>query len=333
MQSSAADERVSSGALLDMPLAMAIVGAEEAIAKGGDAAEVLAALRATLLASDAKAASAAICAYLASGRDVPTGMPFAVGPDGAMASVTSMRAFLLDLLMTVDPQAALAEAEVVFEAKASADEYAICLRNVGKIDASVSGRAYVAQRARELLTSSLAASPSAGFAESFDAIVYGANAQDMVLLAGYTAKDKGLGLNLPAFMAMDRMVIDNPVETMQVLLDNSSMLDERPLTRAGFFARADLSDEKQLAEVTEYVHSLNPSSEEAQYFFSLLPNVNFTLTNGLLTTKFSVDANYVSSRFEAALETVNVWLTDARFAKYMTELESARDRLEDQFEK
>jgi hypothetical protein len=329
----AGSERISSGALQDMPLAMAIVEAEEAIANGADAKTVLDALRAKLLAADPKAASAAICAYLASGRNVPTGMPFVVGADGSMASVTSLRAYLLDLLLTVDPQAALAEAEAVFDAKTSADEYAICLRNVGKIDTGAEGRAYVAKRARELLSSGLASNPTAGFVEAFDAVVYAGDARDLELLAGYTGKDKGMGLNLPAFMAMDRMVIDNPEDTLQALLAKPSMLDERPLTRAGFFARADLSDGKQLAEVEQYVQSLNPSSEEAQYYFSLFPNVNFTLTDGILTVRLSFGADYVRTRYEAALDAVNTWMGDSNYARYKSQLESARARLEEQLGK
>jgi hypothetical protein len=329
-----AETHVSSGALADMPLGAAIIEAEQQIANGADAKTVLDALRKKLLAADPKAASAAMCAYLASGRDVATGMPFQVGPNGEMVSVTSMRGYLLDLLLTVDPQAALAEAEAVFDAKTSADEYAICLRNVGKIDTSDAGRAYVGKRALELLADAkLAANATSGFAEAFDAVVYSGDTSAFTTLAAYTEKDKGIGLNMPAFMAMDRMVIDDTEASLKELSDHSTLLNDRPLTRAGFYARADLSDDAQLAYVTQYVQGLDPSGEEAVYFFSLVPNTNFTLTDGILTTRVSVTADYVQTRYDAALKTINIWLSDSRYTQFKTELESAKARLQNQMGK
>jgi hypothetical protein len=322
---------ISSGALANMPLAVAILDAESAIAAGGDARAILAALREKLLAADRDAASDAISAYLASGRNVATGLPFVVGKGGTMASVTSMREYLLDLLLTVDPSAALSEAEVVFDAKTSANEYAICLRNVGKLDTSAEGRAYVGKRARELLNdATLSSNPTAGFVEAFDALVYVGDVSDLKLLAVYAAKGKGAVLNMPAFLAMDRMVIDDTAAALKVFLDDATLLDDRPLTRAGFFARADLSDKTQLAEVESYVERLNPSSEEANYFFSLFPNGNFTITDSLLSDRLTLPSGYVEIRYSAALSTLDIWIGDSRFSAYASLLKSAKTRLETQ---
>ena len=52
-------------------------------------------------------AAAAVVAFLKTGDDAPTRLPFTVGPDGMMEAVPSVRSALLDLLPSLDPVAAL----------------------------------------------------------------------------------------------------------------------------------------------------------------------------------------------------------------------------------
>jgi hypothetical protein len=281
-----------------LPLGQAILEAEKAISAGGSAKEILADLRDKFEASGNTAASAAIVAYLESGRDVSTGLPFVVGENGAMVSDPTMRTYLLDLLLTTDPKAALAEAEIVFDAKDSADEYAICLRNVGKLDTSDDGRAYVGKRALELLSdANLAANPTAGFAEAFDAVVYGSSSGSAFpTLSRYTDKDLGLVLNMPAFMALDRMTLDDTSAALSTLLTDSSLLADRPLSKASLFARADLADSTQLGDAEQYVLSLKANGEVADYYFGMVPNLNYTVADGLLTDRAALSNDYVTER-------------------------------------
>jgi hypothetical protein len=310
------------------PLAAQIAGAVRAIAAGGDARAILADLRETLLAAGNTKAGAAILEYLNSGQDCATGLPFCVGPNGDLSSAPTMRTFLLDLLATVDPQAAVDYAQVVFDARTSADEFAVCLRNVGKIDTSAEGRAYVGKRALELLSdATLAKHPTAGFVEAFDALVYAGDTGAFTLLSSYLNKDKGVVLNMPAFMAIDRMVIDDPVDSYKALLDDSTLLADRPQTRAGLFARADLADADQLAEVETYVLRLNADGTEAEYFFDLLPNLNFMLTDGLLTGRVQVSGDTVQERLAAAASAVDTWLADPRLSAYKSQLTKAREHI------
>jgi hypothetical protein len=309
-------------------LAQAIANAEIAIANGGDARTILSELRAKLLAAGDSAASKAILEYLESGRDCETGLTFKVGKNGAMISTPTMRTFLLDLLATVDPQAAVDYAETVFEAKTSADEYAICLRNLGRIDKSDAMKSYIASRAAELLgDSSLASSPTGGFVEAFDALAYSGDTDKIQLLAEYLAKDKGTALNMPAFIALDRLVIDDTETALKTLLDNSSILDDRPQTRAGYFARADLADEDQLEETEEYILKLDADGTEATYFFDTLPNLNFMIVDGLLTDSLSISNDYVAERQNAAIEALEKWESDARFSSYKSAISRAITRI------
>ncbi|MFA5256934.1 MAG: hypothetical protein WC360_02180, partial [Opitutales bacterium] len=196
-------------------LLQAIEQARAALAEGRDAAGVLAELWARLEAASPDLSSAAIRAFLAGGQDADTGLDFAVGQGGTMLSVPTLRVFLLDLLARIDPQAALEQAQIVFDAKASADEYAVCLRNVGMIDRSAAGRAYVGRRARELLADpGLSAKPSAGFVEAFDAVVYSGDMEGLSALSAYAGPGLGVSVNVPSFMAMDRMVIDDTADAL-----------------------------------------------------------------------------------------------------------------------
>ncbi|HNX05181.1 MAG TPA: hypothetical protein PKI32_06745 [Opitutales bacterium] len=295
--------------------------------EGGDAPSILAALREKLRAAAPADASAAIARYLAKGDNAATGLPFAVGAGGAFTSLPSLRTWLLSELLELDPKEALRQAEIVFEARLSADEFTVCLRNVGKIDSSDSGRAYVGRRAAELLSDAkLAASPSAGFAEAFDAIVYAGGTSHFALLSSLAEKSRGTALNLPAFMSLDRMAIDDTAASLAALAD-PALLADRPLTKAGMMARADLADEGERGTVETYVLSLSPESPAADYFFRILPNLNYTLTDGILTEPVQVSHEYVQERAEAALAAVEAWLSDSRFSAHRDQLEAARQRI------
>jgi len=310
------------------PLAQAIADAEFAIANGADARTVLADLSARLFAAGQSAAAKAILEYLDSGRDCITGLAFKVGPGGVMISTPTMRTFLLDLLAAVDPQVALDYAETVFEAPKSADEFAICLRNVGRLDSSDTARAYIRMRAGELLANAeFAESPTAGFVEAFDALVYAGGVDSIAILSGFLAEQKGRALNVPAFIALDRLVIENTEASLTAILDSPALFDERPLARAGYFARADLASDAQLDVVEEYVLELGAGGEEAEYFFSILPNLNFMLVDGILTERLSITYEYTSERVDAALASLERWETDARFSRFGVQIRNAISRI------
>jgi hypothetical protein len=310
------------------PLAQAIVETETLLAQGADAQTILADLRAKLTAAGKSAAARAILEYLESGRDGLTGMAFMVGPNGVMISTPTMRTFLLDLLAGVDPQSALNYAEVVFEARSSADEFAICLRNVGRLDTSESSREYIRKRARELLSdATLAANPTAGFAEAFDALAYAGGMDSISILSGYLARDKGTALNMPAFLALDRLVIDNAEASLRTILESPALLEERPLVRAGYFARADLASGSQMDLVGTYVLKLDAAGDEAEYFFSILPNLNYMLVDGILTDRLSITHETISERVDAAYEALVSWESDPRYKPYKGRIQSAISRI------
>ena len=308
-------------------LVAAIDSAAKALRAGENPDSVLSALRERLLSANPADASAAVAKYLAGGSDAATGLPFSVGQGGAFTSLPTLRSWLLSELLELDPQEALRQAEFVFEARSSSFEITVCLRNVGKIDASDTGRAYVARRAAELLADpKFLSAPDAGYAESFDALVYAGGTSHFGLLSSLAEKGRGMAVNLPAFLALDRLVIDDTAESLAALRE-SSFLADRPETRAGFMARADLADEAQKATVEGYLLSLSPDSPAADYFFRIVPNLNFTLTDGILTDRLDVSHEYVQERAQAALAAVDTWLSDPRFAANREKLQAARQRI------
>jgi hypothetical protein len=144
-------------------------------AHGRDALAIIRELRAQLLAADPAEAAAAIHDYLASDRNASTGLPFVVGEGGRLNSLPDLRSVLIDLLAEIDPAESLRQAELVFDAKTSPDEYALSLRNLARLGPQdADATAYLARRTRELLNHEpWAGKPVAAYVEAFDAVVHG----------------------------------------------------------------------------------------------------------------------------------------------------------------
>ncbi len=307
----------------------------ESLLKGSPTArrthEAMNQLREQLLAEDPELVSGAIQDFLASGRDAETGLPFAVGEGGALRYANTLRAFLMDILAQIDPQAAAMIAEDVFQRMTSPEEYALGLRAVARAQSrGEQTQAYVGRRAKQMLTyEPWVSKPSAGLAEAFDAVVYARDLNAIPILASHAAPAAGRALNHPAFMAMDRLVIQQPESALERMLEHPEVLDERPLTRASFFARADPNDPQQLALAEQYLAS-NLSGREAQHFIGLFPNLNFMLSNNLLTESPSISGEEVRNRLQGALQTIQRWQQDPRFKLYHEELARAEARLSQQ---
>ena len=87
-----------------------------------------------------------------------------------------------------------------------------------------------------------------------------------------------------AFLALDRLVINNPTAVLQSLEAQPDLLTGWESTRADYFARADVSDPQQRQVLQNYL--LNPaiSAAELQTFAGIFPNANFMISPNLLTT-------------------------------------------------
>jgi hypothetical protein len=131
-------------------------------------------------------------------------------------------------------------------------------------------------------------------------------------LSRFAAPEGGQALNHPAFMTLDRLVIVDPLETLDELASNPGLLQDRPMMRAGFFARADPDDPAQVGLARDYLLSQGPSSETAAYFLGLFPNVNVVPVAQPDHTRGYLGHDEVVRRLEGALDVIATWEDDPR---------------------
>ena len=96
-----------------------------------DSVRELARLRNYLDGLGSEAASLAVRKHLDSGDDAPTHLEFKLASDGQLKGAPSLRLFLLDCLIQIDPKAAAGYAEKLLRSSNSPDEWAISLRASG----------------------------------------------------------------------------------------------------------------------------------------------------------------------------------------------------------
>ncbi|MCC5806607.1 MAG: hypothetical protein JJU00_09805 [Opitutales bacterium] len=311
----------------------AVLAAADALAESPSqayAAGILRDLRAALAAAPRGEAVAAVTAFLETGRDERTRLPFSVGRGGRLETAPSLRVFLLDELGTLDPAAATQMAETGFEATESADEYAIHLRNFawGSDLPPVERIAKVRERAMEMTQrNAWREAPTDGFAEAYDALVYATATEVTSQLARDTDRSRPGNIRRPSNLALDRLVIAAPEETLPQILDDMESMRDQPYTRAGYFARSDLRDPVQREIVESYLLSDSVGPDERTYFFDLFPNQNFHHSRNLLSENQYPSHEEIVERLRGAHEQTSQWLEDERFAADADDIARARQRL------
>jgi hypothetical protein len=233
-----------------------------------------------------EAAAAAIVAYLKTAGDAPTGLPFAVGPDGMMATVSSLRLALLDLLPSLDPEAALEMARTIMDQRTSPDEYALALRNMAWNDLDGDLRDELSGRFMDLLKTPWLEKPSAGFLEAFDIAVEvggGSMFDRMVALADEATAKENTAASRAAFMSLDRMVVRDPAVLVSAFSNESGWMDFAPQQRASLMSRLDITRPEQREIFTSYLASSNHAAGELDYFAKVFPNENFLYGHRLVT--------------------------------------------------
>lgn len=299
------------------------------------AQEILARLRAGLRDLPADQAAAAILAFLDSGVDAATGLTFSLDGGGILADAPSLRTALLDLLGQLDPGAAVSYAQVIFNNSQIADEWALALRNLGWQN---SEGAY-AEEMRRRLTQMLdhqdwLAHPTNGFFEAFDVAVHLGTSAEFSAMASVLrlVDENGIavenGSTHAAYLALDRMTVRNPQETLRLLTENPDLLAWAPEHRASLLARADLRDPAQLRLVETYLSTLAGRPEELATFTAMFPNRNGSLGNALVTTTPSEPTfRDLMDGDRAALDILNGWIASGRYSSIDTNLREISSRL------
>jgi hypothetical protein len=100
------------------------------------------------------------------------------------------------------------------------------------------------------------------------------------------------------------------------------------LTRADYFARADVADQQQKALLESYLLDPNHSQQELKTFAGLYPNENYMISNNLLTQTQTPTYTDIVTRDRQALSAVQGWMGDPRFQTLQPQLQIMYNRLQ-----
>jgi hypothetical protein len=291
--------------------------------------EKLAGLRQALSAMPKDAAVADIRGFLDSKADAATHLGFKVGSHGLLDEAPTLRTFLLDELVRLDPAAAAEYSKTVLGGKDSPDEWAVALRNLAMGDGSPDGRALLAEKTAAMLHyRPWQKNPSVGYLEAFDTAVYLGGTALVPALTGLVESHNDPAIAHAAFLALDRLVINNPTAVLASLEARPELMEGWESARADYFARADARDHSQKQILENYL--LNPaiSAAELNTFAGIYPNANFMISPNLLTQNKTLDHNALVSRDARSLAIAQEWLADPRFALVTPQLRTIIQRLE-----
>ena len=250
------------------------------------AAVLLRSLRDGIRNAPEEEAAAAVVAFLKTGDDAPTRLPFTVGPDGMMEAVPSVRSALLDLLPSLDPVAALGVAREIMNQRTSADEYALALRNMAWNDLDGDLKSELSARFMDLLKSPWLDQPSAGFLEAFDiAVEVGGRPMfdRLVALASEATVKSNPAASRAAFMSLDRMIVRDRALLTTAFSADAGWMDFAPQQRASLMSRLDITEPPQREVFSRYLAATSHAAGELEYFAKVFPNENFLYGHRLVT--------------------------------------------------
>lgn len=289
----------------------------------------LADLKSQLASLPADEAVAMIREFLASGRDKPTGLSFEISSDGSLKEWPTFRTFLLDALLAIDPAAAASISREILTQPTTADEWALALRNVGRVDDSDISRDFLREKTEELIRNTVwQANPSIGYLNAFDVLVHTGAVESTPLLSSLVQNKDRKDLAHAAFLTLDRLVQRQPQEMLGQLAADTALQQSRPEMTAQQFARADLRDPKQRETVKNWLLDPARTAAELDSFAGVFPNHNQFVSNNLLTRDAPVSGADLAQHDRAVLGIITDWQNDPAFQPVASHLSTIAGRLE-----
>jgi hypothetical protein len=289
----------------------------------------LAALRQILSSPKTNEVSEGIRNFLQSKADAATGQAFRVRDRGTLREAPTLRVFLLDYLGQIDPAGAAAYARTILTSFDSADEWAVALRNLASGDSGADARDLLQRKVSDLFAyDPWQKNPSVGYLEAFDVAVYLGGTKLLPQLSELIRKQDNPAIAHAAFLALDRLVIKDPSTLLVALLTEPDLMKGRELTRADYFARADVRDPQQRQVLEGYLADSRIGPAERDQFAGVFPNANFMISQNLLTTTATPDHSALSARDAESLRVVQEWINDPAFTALRPQLEKVKSRLE-----
>lgn len=246
-----------------------------------------------LWTGDPTQVGAAIRAFLESGRDAATGLPFRVG-EGSLAFSPSLRVALLDLLERLDFGEAADYAEVIVGRMEQADEVAVALRTLMHVpDDDPRRQLAVTGVDRLLQRADWKARPSGGYLEAFDITTETDNPTIWKRLLALTAdSDAYQGTQTGAGLAAHTLAVRSS-EFRAMIATRDASVSVSPIIRGQLMARLDPRIPEELAALNAFVTDPAMAQEEAQAFAANFPSqrdlVGFRLASDALSMIRSLD--------------------------------------------
>jgi len=256
----------------------------ETISSGDNSARHLALgdLSETLRAASPEDATEHIQSFLATGVHIPTGQQFVVGGNGHLRSSPGLRSLLLDVLETVDPDAATTEARRILEGPTRPDEWAVSLRIVCR--RMQPDDAYLQDRVMRLLTvEDWLDTPTVGYLQAFDASVHTAGSEIVDRLLEISDGPYPPATRYAARLALERTMEGAYAPAIRQLTQ-SDHLSSQPKFRASLIARGDVRIESDRSILEEYLRMPDPDPAEIEAFARYFPNYNQQVSDNLITT-------------------------------------------------
>jgi hypothetical protein len=260
--------------------------------------------------------------------DAPTGEGFELGRGGRLSGAPTLRVLLLEQLSSLDPAAAEGSAREILGSTTSPEEWAVALQALGRGEPEPGRREFMREKMRELLRHEpWQQNASVAYLQSFDVAVQLGGTELLGPLTDLVRRQDNRAVAHAAFLALDRLVIQQPGDTLAALAARPESMAGREQTRANYFARADVGDPAQRALVEGYLLDPSRPGAELQAFAGLFPSANYMISHNLLTAHPTPTGSELARRDRAALEVVDAWLADPRFAAQRPLLETIRERL------
>jgi len=271
-------------------------------------------------------AASALISLLQLEHNAPTGMEFDVGEEGTMRTSATWRGVLLDLLGQSDPEQSAIFSQSLLGITNSQEEYALCLRNIGWANFDGNLDDTLRSGVRNMLArNEWVQAPEPALLEALDAATATMMSREMADLI----KDPSTPylVRRGAFIALDRMMLQSPVETAQQLLTSPSKLEILPLQRASLLSRLDPRDPQQIKLLQTYLlQEISP--EELDYFIGIFPHTSSFDSHRLITGwDSSTSLLHTEERLVAARELARQWLASDTFSPVAPQLRVLFTRL------
>jgi len=268
--------------------------------------------------------------FFRSGLDAKLTMRFEPGSGGTMKSWPSLRVFLLDWLLSYDPEMAAEISREVLEGAGSADEWAISLRNLGVLGDPADLR-LMEQKTGELIgNEEWLRNPTAGFLEAFDLVVFLGKEDLIPEVADLLNGSQSGAVEFASNLTLNRMVEAYPAETLDHLLSDPASMSAYPEAKAEIFARAEVRTGEGAERVRAYLLSENTSAQELEHFFQTFPHRGRFISNNLLTKSASPPGYEFTIREAAVLARIKQWQVDPEFRQLRPYLFEVEQRLSSQ---